>query len=84
MKKILLYSVSTILLLILGGYLYQNSQVNAMTIIGDFFVENEKEGQYWVAATHYLRSITKMAYGASSNAGATEQTDTQLLILILT
>lgn len=49
---------------------YQNSQVNAMTIIGDFFVENEKEGQYWVAAVHYLRSITKMAYGASSNAGS--------------
>lgn len=49
---------------------YQNSQVNAMTIIGDFFVENEIEGQYWIAATHYLRSITKMAYGASSNAGS--------------
>jgi len=49
---------------------YQNSQVNAMTIIGDFFVENEQEGRYWVAATHYLRSITKMAYGASSNAGS--------------
>jgi hypothetical protein len=44
--------------------------VNAMTIIGDFFVENEMEGRYWVAATHYLRSITKMAYGASSNAGS--------------
>ena len=49
---------------------YQNSQVNAMTLIGDFFVENEKEGQYWVAATHYLRSITKMAYGATSNQGS--------------
>jgi hypothetical protein len=49
---------------------YQNSQVNAMTIIGDFFIENELEGQYWVAATHYLRSITKMAYGASSNQGS--------------
>jgi len=49
---------------------YQNSQVNAMTIIGDFFVENEMEGRYWVAATHYLRSITKMAYGASSNQGS--------------
>lgn len=49
---------------------YQNSQVNAMTIIGDFFVENPKEGEYWIAATHYLRSITKMAYGASSNAGS--------------
>ena len=49
---------------------YQNSQVNAMTIIGDFFVENEQDGAYWIAAVHYLRSITKMAYGASSNAGS--------------
>lgn len=49
---------------------YQNSQVNAMTIIGDFFVENEIDGRYWLAATHYLRSVTKMAYGASSNAGS--------------
>lgn len=49
---------------------YQNSQVSAMTLIGDFFIENEKEAQYWVAATHYLRSITKMAYGATSNQGA--------------
>lgn len=50
--------------------IYQYSQVSAMTIIGDFFVENPKEGEYWIAATHYLRSVTKMAYGASSNAGS--------------
>lgn len=49
---------------------YENSQVNAMTLIGDFFVENEQEGRYWVAAVHYLRSITKMAYGATSNQGS--------------
>lgn len=49
---------------------YQNSQVNAMTLIGDFFVENAKEAEYWVAAVHYLRSVTKMAYGASSNQGS--------------
>lgn len=49
---------------------YQNSQVSAMTLIGDFFVENEQEGAYWIAAVHYLRSVTKMAYGASSNAGS--------------
>jgi hypothetical protein len=49
---------------------YQNSQIDSMTIIGEFFVENELEGQYWIAAVHYLRSITKMAYGASSNQGS--------------
>lgn len=51
-------------------YAYENSRVNAMTIIGEFFVENEIEGRYWVAAVHYLRSITKMAYGYSSNQGS--------------
>jgi hypothetical protein len=49
---------------------YQNSQVSAITIIGEFFVENAKEAEYWIAATHYLRSVTKMAYGQTSNAGS--------------
>lgn len=49
---------------------YQNSQVSSLTIIGEFLVENAKEAEYWVAATHYLRSVTKMAYGKTSNAGS--------------
>lgn len=49
---------------------YQNSRVNAMTITGEFVCENAKEGEYWIAAVHYLRSITKMSYGNSSNKGA--------------
>ena len=49
---------------------YQNSQVSSLTMIGEFFVENAKEAEYWVAATHYLRSVTKMAYGATSNQGS--------------
>jgi hypothetical protein len=49
---------------------YSNSQVSAMTIIGEFLIENPKEAEYWIAAVHYLRSITKMAYGASSNQGS--------------
>lgn len=49
---------------------YQNSQVNAITIMGDFLVENALEGEYWLAAVHYLRSVTKMAYGNTSNQGS--------------
>lgn len=49
---------------------YQNSQVSSMTLIGEFTVENEVEGAYWIAATHYLRSVTKMAYGLSSDQGS--------------
>ena len=42
---------------------YANSQVDQLVITGDFFVQNGHEAQYWVAALHYLRSITKMYYG---------------------
>ena len=43
MKKILLYSVSTILLLILGGYLYITLTPPASPLDTSSFVENEKE-----------------------------------------
>ena len=49
---------------------YQNSQIDDIVITGDFFCENAVDAQYWAATLHYLRSITKMAYGQSSNAGA--------------
>lgn len=49
---------------------YQNSQPDMIQVSGDFVVENESEGVYWVAAVHYLRSITKMAYGNTSNQGS--------------
>jgi hypothetical protein len=49
---------------------YQNSQVNSLTIVGEFVVENATDARYWIAATHYLRSVTKMAYGSTSNQGS--------------
>jgi len=51
-------------------HIYSGSQVDQFTITGDFTVENPKEAEYWVAAIHYLRSVTKMAYGESSNKGS--------------
>lgn len=51
-------------------YNYQNSQVDQIVIGGDFFVENEEDAKYWVAATHYLKSVTKMFYGADSLGAA--------------
>ena len=45
---------------------YQNSQVNALTIVGEFFVETAEDAKYWIAAIQYLRSVTKMFYGESS------------------
>jgi hypothetical protein len=49
---------------------YQNSQVDSINVTGSFTVENSREGLYWIAMQHYLRSVTKMAYGKSANAGA--------------
>lgn len=50
--------------------IYQNSQVDAFNITGDFYIENALEGEYWIGAVHYLRSVTKMAYGQTSNQGS--------------
>ena len=49
---------------------YQSSSVEDITITGEFPVDNEADGLYWIAAVHFLRSLTKMSYGKSSNAGA--------------
>jgi hypothetical protein len=49
---------------------YQNSQIDDIVITGDFFCENAVDAQYWAATLHYLRSVTKMAYGQTTNAGA--------------
>ena len=51
-------------------YAYQNSQVDNITITGDFTVETMDDGKYWIAMVHYLRSVTKMAYGVTPNVGA--------------
>lgn len=50
-------------------YAYQNSSVDAITITGEFFNENESDGQYWIGCVHFLRTITKMFYGRSSPLG---------------
>jgi hypothetical protein len=49
---------------------YQGSSVEDITIVGEFPVENESDGRYWIAAVHFLRSSSKMFYGNSSNLGA--------------
>lgn len=48
---------------------YQNSQVEDITIDGEFSVQNQSDGLYWIAATMFLRTATKMFYGQGSNAG---------------
>mgnify|MGYP001182700288 FL=1 len=50
-------------------YAYNNSRVDAMSIIGNFPVQNAREGAYWVAALHFLRSVSKMFYGPGESQG---------------
>jgi len=48
---------------------YEHSRVEQITITADFYCENSVDAAYWIAATHYLRSITKMSFGDSTDAG---------------
>lgn len=49
---------------------YQSSQIEDIVITGDFFCENAKDAQYWAAMLHYLRTMTKMSYGQSTDLGS--------------
>lgn len=48
---------------------YQNSKLEQISITGDFYCETSVDARYWVAAVHYLRSVTKMSFGSTSDAG---------------
>jgi hypothetical protein len=51
------------------AYAYQNSEVQSFTISADFPVQNSQDARYWVATLHFLRSVTKMFFGKSPQAG---------------
>jgi hypothetical protein len=48
---------------------YQNSQVDNITITGEYYNENQQDALYWIATLHFLRTITKMFYGDSNPQG---------------
>ena len=48
---------------------YENSQIDAITITGEFYQENENDAKYWIACLHFLRTATKMFYGDSNPLG---------------
>jgi hypothetical protein len=45
-------------------YFYEGSDVAAINIVGDFTVQNKDEALYWLASVYFLRSCTKMFFGA--------------------
>ncbi len=50
-------------------YAYKNSQVDEIQITGKFTVQNSDEAQYWIAAVHFLRTVTKMFFGTGQYLG---------------
>lgn len=42
---------------------YQNSRLDTIQITAPFYVEDAVQAQYWLAAVHYFRSVTKMYTG---------------------
>lgn len=48
---------------------YKSSQVDDITIAGDFSCETDIDAEYWIEATTFFKSATKMFYGASTNVG---------------
>lgn len=50
-------------------YAYQNSQIDQIQLTGEFYSENEADARYWIACVHFLRTMTKMFYGAGEYLG---------------
>ena len=51
------------------AHFYNYSEVNDITISGEFTVQSQEEGQYLMAVIYFLRSATKMFFGSGTNAG---------------
>lgn len=45
-------------------YAYQNSSIDAFNILGEFPVQNSEDAKYWIAVVNFLRTSTKMFFGA--------------------
>ena len=43
---------------------YQNSQVDSFNVIGEYPVQNSEDAKHWIATINFLRTATKMFFGA--------------------
>lgn len=50
------------------SYFYEGSDVQSMTIQGEFTVQNLDDGRYLLAAIYFFRSATKMFWGKDTHA----------------
>ena len=49
---------------------YENSKLDKITIIGDFYCEDSNDAAYWIAGVHFFRTMTKMFFGDGANSGS--------------
>jgi hypothetical protein len=52
-----------------SSYFYEGSEVSGIDISAEFTVQDIAEGQYLMAAIHFMRACTKMFFGQSQLAG---------------
>ena len=50
-------------------YSYKSSTVDDIQISGEFTAETETDAAYWIAATTFFKTATKMFFGKGNNAG---------------
>jgi hypothetical protein len=48
---------------------YKNSQVSEISIAGEFSCETAADAEYWIAATTFFKTATKMFFGQGANVG---------------
>ena len=51
------------------AYFYEASETAAISITGDFTVQNVTDGQYLLACIYFFRAATKMFYGSGAHTG---------------
>jgi len=49
---------------------YENSKLDKITIVGDFYCEDSNDAAYWIAGVHFFRTMTKMFFGDGANSGS--------------
>ena len=52
------------------NYAYKSSMVDDITISGEFSCETETDAAYWIAATTFFKTATKMFFGQGDLAGS--------------
>lgn len=52
-----------------GIYSYKNSVIDDISISGEFSCETSSDAAYWIAATTFFKTATKMFFGKSDYAG---------------